>query len=304
VQSITERAAELALERASAKAAEPSVVSSPPAAANATPEPSAPEWSLGASRAPIEPPSAPAAPSPEAAQLALGDLLGPIALSPPQAAQGGAPETQPSGGRVVAAPESLAGASVVAAADATALAQSTPTPSTRAALADPEAVEVIDLGVERWSRPSGARFGTLVHALLAAVELDGAANATDTLQPLARALGRELDATAAEIERAVADVRLALAHEFFTRIRAAAVRGELHRETSVTLRTAQGLVLDGVVDLVFEEPSDSGPRLCLVDFKTDVAIGDLTRYAEQLALYASALHQALGLPVQSVLFRV
>ena len=68
----------------------------------------------------------------------------------------------------------------------------------------------------------------------------------------------------------------------------------------MTLKTEDGEILDGVVDLLFAEER----RLWLVDFKTDAELGDGARYAAQLALYAGALQSATGLVVQSLLVRV
>ena len=63
-----------------------------------------------------------------------------------------------------------------------------------------------------------------------------------------------------------------------------------------------GAVVEGVVDLVFEEHG----RSVVVDFKTDVEIGrvGLDRYRRQVALYAAAVGLATGAPVEAVLLRV
>jgi ATP-dependent helicase/nuclease subunit A len=149
------------------------------------------------------------------------------------------------------------------------------------------------------ARPSGPRFGSLVHKLLEHVDF-----AAPALEPLAAALSRALGASELEQTAAIASVRTALQHEFFGRVRAAALRGELYRETSTLLRAADGELLDGVVDLAFRESNAGGARLVVVDFKTDVVLNDLAAYEVQLGLYAEALRAALGLPVQTVLLRV
>jgi ATP-dependent exoDNAse (exonuclease V) beta subunit len=165
------------------------------------------------------------------------------------------------------------------------------------------APEIIDLGIARDGRPRGARFGTLVHALIANVSLTAPEAASD-LERLGRALARGLDATEEECARAVRDVQTALAHPFFERVRSAAMRGDLHREAPITAKTAEGEVLDGVVDLLLVEPDASGRKLLLADFKTDAELGDGSHYAAQLSLYAGALERATSLPVTSVLVRV
>jgi ATP-dependent helicase/nuclease subunit A len=165
------------------------------------------------------------------------------------------------------------------------------------------APEILDLKVQRAGRPSGPRFGTLVHALFANLSFGAPDEAID-LERLARAIARGLDATQDECERAVRDVRAALAHAFFDRVRSAAVRGDLQREAPITAKLPDGEMLDGVVDLLLIESGASGRRLVLADFKTDAELGDGAHYAAQLALYANALERATSLPVQSLLVRV
>ncbi len=164
------------------------------------------------------------------------------------------------------------------------------------------AVEVLDSGARREGRPSGARFGTLVHALLerASVTADG-----PELTHLARFIGRGLGATLAEQERAVQDTQLALQHPLFQRVRAAEARGEVYREYPVTLREADGSLLDGVIDLAFRERDARGTsELVVVDFKTDVQLVDLAAYERQLALYVDALSRVFAEPCRAVLLRV
>jgi ATP-dependent exoDNAse (exonuclease V) beta subunit len=156
---------------------------------------------------------------------------------------------------------------------------------------------VIDTQADRQPRPGGARFGTLVHGILAALDFSAA---QPEIAGLARTLGRQLAASELEIAAAEPLLREALKHAFFERVRAAAVRGELWREAPVSLRSADGELLDGVADLVFREDA----RWVLVDFKTDATLGSLTTYARQLGMYAHALELALGAQVDSVLLRV
>jgi len=165
------------------------------------------------------------------------------------------------------------------------------------------ALQIIDLGLDRGGRPSGPRFGTLVHALLANLSFEAEEPAAE-LPALGLCLARSLAASDAERACAVADLCQALAHPFFARVRAAAVRGELDREAPVAMASADGVLLDGVVDLVFREQSEQGPCLWLVDFKTDAELGDGSRYADQLALYAQALARARALPVHAILVRI
>jgi ATP-dependent helicase/nuclease subunit A len=167
------------------------------------------------------------------------------------------------------------------------------------------AIEVLDSGAARAGRPSGPRFGVLMHALLEhAVLEDGPAESSEALSEVAAFLGRGIGATEEERARAVLDAKLALAHPLFVRIQRAQQRGELFREAPVTVCTAEGELCEGTVDLAFRELGDAGSRIVLVDFKTDVTLSDLRVYSSQLALYADALRRALAEPVECVLFRV
>ncbi|HEY6877397.1 MAG TPA: UvrD-helicase domain-containing protein [Polyangiales bacterium] len=160
-------------------------------------------------------------------------------------------------------------------------------------------VEVLDSGAVREGRPSGKRFGVLMHALFEHVLLSAEPDAGE-LEGLSRFVARSLGASEEERARAAQDVALALQHPLFARIARAHAEGELYREAPITSCPAQGELREGVVDLAFREDG----RMVLVDFKTDVVIAELTRYARQLSLYAEALSRALSEPVECVLFRV
>jgi ATP-dependent exoDNAse (exonuclease V) beta subunit len=162
-------------------------------------------------------------------------------------------------------------------------------------------VELVDSGALREGRPSGKRFGVLMHALFEHAVLAGGPEASAReLDGLSRFIARSIGATDGERARAVQDVALALRHPLFARIEQAHARGELYREAPVTSCPEAGELREGIVDLAFKERG----RMVLVDFKTDVVIAELTRYATQLSLYAEALARALELPVDCVLFRV
>ncbi|MDB4972558.1 MAG: ATP-dependent nuclease, subunit [Myxococcaceae bacterium] len=165
-------------------------------------------------------------------------------------------------------------------------------------------VEVIDSGAQRHGRPSGTRFGVLVHALFEHAVLGEGADAATELLAVARYVGRSIGASEPEQTRAVEDVTLALAHPLFARVRQAQRAGELFREAPVTVCTEPATLREGAVDLAFRERTPEGSRVVIVDFKTDVALGDLRVYQTQLSLYADALQRALGEPVVCILFRV
>ena len=163
-------------------------------------------------------------------------------------------------------------------------------------------VEVVELSVEP-GRPTGARFGSLVHNLIATVPLDG------TLDPgaLAELHGRTLGATGAEIAAAATAVRDALVHPLLKSASAATARGECRREVPVSTMTHDGTVLEGVVDLAYRD----GESWVVIDFKTDRALevvaednDVLSAYKRQVALYAGIVGQATGQEARPVLFRI
>ncbi|HXJ32394.1 MAG TPA: UvrD-helicase domain-containing protein [Candidatus Eisenbacteria bacterium] len=145
------------------------------------------------------------------------------------------------------------------------------------------------------ARPHGRRFGTLVHAVLAAVDL-GSSRAEVTA--LAGIEGRLLGAPPDEVDAAAAAVTAALAHPL---LRRAAGARRLRRETPLAMVLDDGTLVEGVVDAAFEE--DGG--WTVVDFKTDVEVeGRLDEYRRQVALYARAIEKATGRRASAVLLRV
>jgi ATP-dependent exoDNAse (exonuclease V) beta subunit len=153
-------------------------------------------------------------------------------------------------------------------------------------------------------RPSGKRFGTLVHALLATMPLDaGPAEATELAALYAKLFAApdvERDAAAAIGASLVKHSRWRAAQE------AAAAGRRVWREAPVSLsvKTEPGeapTIVDGQVDLAYE--TDDG--WVVVDFKTDVEIVSAQdAYKQQVALYAAAVAKATGKPATGVLLRV
>jgi ATP-dependent exoDNAse (exonuclease V) beta subunit len=147
-------------------------------------------------------------------------------------------------------------------------------------------------------RPAGARFGALVHAVLATAPLDGSA---DDLLRAATVQGRLLGAVDEEIAAAVHAVSAALAHPLLQRAHAALGAGHCRRETPITLRAADGTLVEGAVDLAFLEDG----AWTVIDFKTDHELSrSLDAYRRQVALYAAAIATATGHPANAVLLRV
>ncbi len=158
-------------------------------------------------------------------------------------------------------------------------------------------VEVFD-AASGVARPSGPRFGTLVHAVLATAALDaGRAALADAAALQARILG----ATADEAEAAVAVAEAALAHPLMARARDAWRAGRCRRECPVTALEPDGTLVEGVLDLAFEE--DGG--WTVVDFKTQAELGGaLARYRRQVGAYASIVARVTGRPARAALLRL
>jgi ATP-dependent exoDNAse (exonuclease V) beta subunit len=145
----------------------------------------------------------------------------------------------------------------------------------------------------------GAAFGALVHAILAQSSFDATREALDGIARIeARVLGlRDGEAAAAALK-----VERVFRHALLARARAAATRGACRRETAVTCQLPDGMIVEGIVDLAFEEHG----TWIVVDYKTDreFVAGGEERYRRQVALYAAAIAQATGAAATGVLLRV
>ena len=150
-------------------------------------------------------------------------------------------------------------------------------------------------------RPSGPRFGTLVHAVLAMVAFD--ATLAD-VKALAETQGQLLGATAPEVLAAVDAVHAALEHSVFASARAAGAA--CRREAPVLLVADDGALVEGVLDLAFRAPDgDATGGWIIVDYKTDVELGSRQpEYEAQVRCYARAVSAATGEPARGVLLRV
>ena len=163
----------------------------------------------------------------------------------------------------------------------------------------------IEVAVERLSAeggaagqgPSGLRFGSLVHAVLADADLPAGAQVAG----LAEVHGRLLGASEPERQEAVRTVTAVLAHPLLGRAAEAVTRGACWREVPITARTAGARVIEGTADLVFEEHG----VVTVVDFKTgEPDAATLERYRRQVQIYAGAVAGATGRPAQGVLLLV
>ena len=159
-------------------------------------------------------------------------------------------------------------------------------------------LDLVDRGALR-TRPGGASFGALVHAVFAEAPLDAV---VETAREIAAAQARVLGLTESEADAAAVIVARAFRHDLFARARMAAGRGACRRESPVTVTMPDGTLVEGVVDLAFEENG----AWTVVDYKTDreIAASGEERYRRQVALYAAAVAGATGSTVSGVLVRL
>ena len=156
-------------------------------------------------------------------------------------------------------------------------------------------VEVIEIPREP-DRPTGRRFGALVHAVLATVPLDGDA---DVIQRLTSVQARTLGATDEEAESAAKVVQTVLAQPILARAHEASKANRCRRDTPVVWRDGDNLI-EGVVDLAFEADG----KWTVVDFKTDEELTRFSNYAMQVGLYGKAMQAATGQATSVVLMRI
>jgi ATP-dependent exoDNAse (exonuclease V) beta subunit len=160
------------------------------------------------------------------------------------------------------------------------------------AAADGPSDVALDAVARDAARPRGRRFGTLVHAVLAAIDLRAG---RDAIERAAAAQGRIAGAPPEEIAAAAAAVAAALQHPL---LQAAARAEEVRREEPVVHRLADGTLLEGVVDLAFRDADG----WTVVDFKTQGS--DREAYGAQVHLYCAAVEAATGLRARGVLLAV
>jgi len=130
------------------------------------------------------------------------------------------------------------------------------------------------------ARPSGPRFGTLVHAVVRDSRLD-----PELIDSLAHSHGRVLGANEEEIKAAVSTGIAALESRLLQGARTA---DRLHSELPVTRCLDGNRYIEGVIDLAFKKDG----LWHVVDFKTDTYVPSRgAQYQRQLRWYAFALSQ-------------
>ncbi|MGE3509490.1 MAG: UvrD-helicase domain-containing protein [Vicinamibacterales bacterium] len=159
-------------------------------------------------------------------------------------------------------------------------------------------VQIVDTGVEADREAGGAAFGTLVHAVLAQTPFDAPPERVRIIAEVEAAI---LGLSAADAAAASRRVTRVLSHDLLGRAARAARRGACRREAPVTFSLADGTLIEGVVDLAFEEDG----RWTVVDYKTDRELASAEpQYRRQVAAYALAVATAMRAPVSAILARI
>lgn len=164
----------------------------------------------------------------------------------------------------------------------------------------PVTVEIIP---HHAGRPSGIRFGTLVHTMLRDIPFDAGRAAVAALAELH---GRLLHAPQDEVEAATDSVAVALAHPL---LRRAASAERCHREAPILLRLDHGphggrdqeQMIEGTLDLTFYDED----TWTVIDFKTDADLeAQAEKYRRQVAWYVYAMTRLTGAEARGVLLGV
>lgn len=157
------------------------------------------------------------------------------------------------------------------------------------------AVPLETTSANRKGRPSGRRFGELVHAVLASIPLDASRElVTSTSTVMARLLG----ASERENKACVEAVLSALEHP---RVSAARNSPDVRREVAVVHHLPDGTVIEGAIDLAYEQDG----AWWVVEFKTDAAFDERRgQYEAQAQAYAAAITAATGKVARGVLLAV
>ena len=173
--------------------------------------------------------------------------------------------------------------------------------------AEDDAIPIAVVEVPRIAdRPFGRNFGTLVHTTLATVPLD--ADET-TVRAVAATQGRILlgsgEGVTLEVYAAVEAVMGVLRHPLFDRVRAAHAAGRCFRELPLIWQAPDGSLVEGTIDLAFEESEQAERRFVVLDFKTDRELDvEGERYKRQLAIYCRGLTALRGGTARGILMRV
>ena len=153
-------------------------------------------------------------------------------------------------------------------------------------------VEITD--APREARPSGKRFGTLLHEVLAESSLDAS---PEEIRAIAAHFGRVLGANDEETAHASLAAECAHRHPILARARAAR---HVRREAPISVELEDGTRAEGVVDLAFVDETG----WTVVDYKSDIDRTLKPEHIAQLDLYARAIREATGERVRTALLFV
>jgi ATP-dependent exoDNAse (exonuclease V) beta subunit len=102
-------------------------------------------------------------------------------------------------------------------------------------------------------------------------------------------------------------VMAVLRSPLFDQVRTASAAGRCFRELPLIWQTPDGMLVEGTIDLAFEEPGapPGDRRFVVLDFKTDRELdAEGERYRRQLAIYCQALVALQGGSARGILMRV
>jgi ATP-dependent helicase/nuclease subunit A len=153
------------------------------------------------------------------------------------------------------------------------------------------------------TRPGGRRFGELVHAVLAVAQLDAQRS---EIERLVAVQGRSVGASPEEEAAAVSAIQRTLSHPILRRA-ADVDAAKVHRETPVMMTLEDGAMLEGVVDLAFEEGTGLFQGWTIVDFKTAREVSTESVPGEhlcQVALYCKVIAAATKSPTRGIVLVV
>ena len=126
----------------------------------------------------------------------------------------------------------------------------------------------------------------------------------DNIAAVAATQGRIVGASDKEIGAAVEIAQQVVRHEVIKTGAEAMLSGRCRRESPVTLKLKDDVLIEGVVDLAYQDPNRENLWV-VVDYKTDYEIrGRLEEYKKQVWLYALAISRATGMKTQPVLLRI
>jgi ATP-dependent exoDNAse (exonuclease V) beta subunit len=158
-------------------------------------------------------------------------------------------------------------------------------------------VTFVDAGLSI-PKPGGRRFGTLIHAVLAMVPLDAT---LEQIKDITHIQARILAASPDEVATARRMVEALLGHPLLLGAQAAWKLGKCRRETPIAWVAPDGLLVEGVLDLAFEDKDN----WTVLDFKTDKELGAVEdQYRRQVGWYTMALERATGKKSKGILIRL